>query len=188
MQILLLLAPIQSLVGFSQSSRLDLMGATPRCLAVPPSCLHRRNLTGPTFLSMLHLQCCQRISMLCGLSRLRRGVPDLRTRMTCRSFMPNQPFSPSRHRPFNRGGYGRIEGAWSRLLHFPPRIHGGHGIVANWLISNPVFRTVLPLRELCQHLTLFPTPNASQRPRVKSDRTMSVQWQTNVGFPTLRPH
>jgi hypothetical protein len=103
--------------------------------------------------------------------------------------MPNQPFSPSLHRPFNSGGYGRVEVAWNRRLHFPPRIPGGHGIVANWLISNTVLRMVLPLRELCQHLTLFPTPNASQPPRVKkSGRTVSVQWRACVSFPTLRPN
>lgn len=163
------------------------MGGIPHCLAVAPSCLHRRNLTGHTFLSMLHLQCCQRISMLGGLSRLRRGAPGLRTRMMCRSFMPNQPFSPSPHRQFNSGGYGRMEVAWNRLLHFPPRIPGGHCIVANWLIFNPVLRMVLPLRGLlCQHI---PTPNALQPPRAKkSGRTMSVQWQTCVSFRALRPH
>lgn len=102
--------------------------------------------------------------------------------------MPNQPFSPSLHRPFNTGGYGRIEVAWNRLLHFPPRIPVGHRNVPNQLISNPVLRMILPLRGLCQHLTLFPTPNASQ-PRVKkSGRAMSVRLQTCVSFPTLRPH
>jgi hypothetical protein len=105
--------------------------------------------------------------------------------------MPNQPFkfSPSLHRPFNSDGYGRIQVAWNRPLHFPPRIPGGQRIVANWLTSKPVLRMMLPLREPCQHVTLFPTPDASQPPRVKkSGRTMSAQWQTCVRFPTPRPH
>ena len=161
------------------------MGATPRCLAVAPSWLHHRNLTGPTFLSMLHLQCCQRISMLDGLSRLRRGVLGLRTRMTCRSFMPNQPFSPSLHRPFTGGGYGQIEVARNCLLHFPPRTPGGHRIVANWPISNPDLRMILP-----PHLTLFPTPNASQPHSRKREQSLPCSSSSRrcVSFPTLRPH
>ena len=189
MQILLLLALIQSFLGYSQSSHLDLMEATPRCLEVAPLRLHRRNLTGPTFLSMLHLQYCQRVSTLGGLSRLRRGVPGLRMRMTCWNSMPNQPFSSSPHRPFNSGWYGLIEGSQIRLLHFPPRIPGGQHIVANWPISNLILRMMLPLCEPCQRPTLFPTPNVSQLHHVKtSSCAMSVRCLTCVRFPTFRPH
>ena len=103
--------------------------------------------------------------------------------------MPSQPFSLPLHHPFSSGGYCQIEVAWNRLLHFPPKIPGGHCTVANWLISNPVLRVMLPLCELYQHLTLFPIPNASQPRRVKeSCRAMPIQWQTCESFLTLRCH